>query len=299
MNNFQTNKLKTNQLLFLGPAVLFFGTCVVWPVIESTWISFHRWDGAIDANGAKIADWIGLENYFKLFQDPNFIISIKNNIIWLIVYLLAIPLGLLCALLLNQNIKEMRLVKSLFFFPFVISQAIVGMIFAWIYNPNFGPLVDVWALFGAEPPAILGEPDTVTYGIAIAGLWPQIAYCALIYQAGLTGLSQDQIEAAKLDNAKGFAMLRHIILPQLKAASFIALIVTIIGALRSFDLVAVMTGGGPYGTSRILSYYMFETALSEYGVRKGYGAAIASVLFLITLIVTSAFLWRLYKDEKV
>lgn len=299
MRIFQVNKLRLNQLLFLGPAILFFATCVVWPITQSTWISFHEWDGAVDADGSMVAHWVGIHNYFKLFSDTNFIISIQNNFIWLVLYLLAVPAGLLLALLLNQNIPEMRIVKSLFFFPFVISQAVVGLIFTWLYNPNFGPLVDIWGLFGAETPAILGQPETVTFGIVAAGLWPQIAYCALIYQAGLSSLSQDQIEAARLDNAKGLSMLQHIILPQLKTASFIAIIVTIIGALRSFDLVAVMTGGGPYGTSRILSYYMFETALSEYGVRKGYGAAIATILFLMTLIVTAAFLWRLYRDEKV
>ena len=93
-------------------------------------------------------------------------------------------------------------------------------------------------------------------------------------------------------------MLWYVILPQLKPATFIAIVVTVIGALRSFDLIAIMTQGGPYGTSNVLAYYMFETALSEYGFRRGYGSAIATVLFLIMLIYISFFLWRMYQDER-
>jgi len=93
-------------------------------------------------------------------------------------------------------------------------------------------------------------------------------------------------------------MLWYVILPQLKPATFIAVVVTVIGALRSFDLIATMTQGGPYGSSNVLAYFMFETALSEFGFRYGYGSAIATVLFLIMLVYISFFLWRMYQDER-
>ena len=106
------------------------------------------------------------------------------------------------------------------------------------------------------------------------------------------------MEAARLDGAKGLKMLWHVVLPQLRPATFISVVVTVIGALRSFDMVAIMTEGGPYGSSNVLAYYMYETALSEYGFRLGYGSAIATVLFFIMLIYISYFLWRLYKNER-
>jgi multiple sugar transport system permease protein len=120
----------------------------------------------------------------------------------------------------------------------------------------------------------------------------------ILYLTGLNNVSPDQIEAGRLDGAKGLRMLWYVILPQLRPATFIAVVVTIIGALRSFDLVSIMTGGGPYGTSRVLSFYMYEVALSEYGYRMGYGAAIAVVLFLIMMVFITGFIWRMVKTER-
>ena len=111
--------------------------------------------------------------------------------------------------------------------------------------------------------------DYVTYGIIAAGLWPQIAYVMILYITGLNNIAPDQVEAARLDGAKGLKMLWYVILPQLRPATFIAVVVTVIGALRSFDLVSIMTDGGPYGSSRVLSFYMYEQAL--VGIRLPHG----------------------------
>lgn len=278
--------------LFLLPGILFFLIYVIAPIFQSMWISLYWWDGL----GEKT--FVGFENYRELIEDDRFWTSLKNNVIWLVLYMLAVPAGLAIALFLNQTVFGIRLYKSLFFFPFVISQVVVGLIFSWFYNPSFGVVGYVWGLFGADAPAILADEDLVTYGIIVAGLWPQIAYCMILYLTGLNNVSPDQIEAARLDNARGFRMLWHVILPQLRPATFIAVVVTVIGALRSFDLIAIMTQGGPYGSSNVLAYYMYETALSEYGYRMGYGSAIATVLFFIMLVYISYFLWRMYQDER-
>ena len=289
---FYKNRLKLAPWLFLLPGMIFFVVYVIAPIFQSIWISFFEWDGL----GEK--KWVGLGNYIELLDDDRFYTSLKNNVWWLVLYMLAVPLGLAIALFLNQTVRGIRLYKSLFFFPFVISQVVVGLIFTWFYNPDFGIVGKVWEFFGASPPAILADERYVTFGIIFAGLWPQVAYCMILYLTGLNNVSPDQIEAGRLDNAKGWKMLWYVILPQLKPATFIAIVVTVIGALRSFDLIAIMTQGGPYGTSNVLAYYMFETALSEYGFRMGYGSAIATVLFLIMLIYISFFLWRMYQDEK-
>lgn len=286
------NRLSVAPWLFLAPAILFFVVYVILPVFQSIWISFYAWDGL------GTAEWIGLANYVELLDDDRFYTSLWNNVLWLVLYMLAVPAGLFIALFLNQTVFGMRLYKSLFFFPFVISQVVVGLIFTWFYNPNFGIVGELWSFFGATPPSILGDERFVTYGIIAAGLWPQIAYCMILYLTGLNNVSPDQVEAGRLDGAKGWKMLRFVILPQLAPATFLAIVVTVIGALRSFDMIAIMTQGGPYGSSNVLSYYMFETALSEYGFRMGYGSAIAVVLFMIMLIFISYFLWSMYKEEK-
>lgn len=286
------NRMQIIPWLFLAPGLLMFLLYVIFPIFQSIRISLYDWDGL------SAPSFIGLANYRELWQDENFYTSLKNNLIWLILYMLAVPIGLFIALFLNQTVFGIRLYKSLFFFPFVISQVVVGLVFAWFYDPSNGILALIYQAFDNAPPAILADERYVTYGIIAAGLWPQIAYCMILYLTGLNNVAPEQIEAARLDGAKGLRMLWHVILPQLRPATFIAIVVTVIGALRSFDLISIMTQGGPYGSSRVLAYYMYETALSEYGFRMGYGATIAVILFLIMLVYISFFLWRMYQQEK-
>ena len=278
--------------LFLAPGVFLFLLYVIIPIGQSIWISFYDWDGL----GA--AKWIGLRNYSDLLDDDSFYTSLQNNVWWLVLYLLAIPAGLAIALFLNQTVPGIRLYKSLFFFPFVISQVVVGLIFSWFYAPDFGLLPRIIGFFTGTETAILADERYATFGIIAAGLWPQIAYCMILYLTGLNNINPEQVEAARMDNAKGFAMLWHIVIPQLRPATFIALVVTVIGALRSFDLVSIMTAGGPYGSTRVLSYFMYEQSLSEYGTAMGYGAAIAVVLFAIMLVFISLFITRMLMQER-
>lgn len=310
---YKRNKLSVAPWLFLSVGLVLFMIYVIVPIFQSISYSFTRWDGLYDITGNWTGEWVGFHNYKLLLQDPNFYTSLKNNLLWLLLFMLAVPLGLFIALFLNQTVAGIRIYKSLFFFPFVISQVVVGLIFAWAYNPEFGLLSEIWSWFfcetrtnivgnltrvcSPEPPSILGDEDTVTYGIIAAGLWPQIAYCMILYLTGLNNISTDQIEAGRLDGAKGWKMLKHVVLPQLKPATFIAIVVTVIGALRSFDMIATMTQGGPYGSSNVLAYYMYDQAVGEGVGRYGYGSAIATVLFLIMLVYISYFLFRMYQDE--
>lgn len=286
------NQQKLAPWLFLAPGIFMFAMYVIIPIFQSVNISFYEWDGLGEA------EYVGMRNYVEMIDDDAFFTSLKNNVIWLLLYMLAIPAGLFVALFLNQTVRGIRIYKSLFFFPFVISQVVVGLVFTWFYDPSYGILNIVLMSVGFEPIAILADEDFATYGIIAAGLWPQTAYCMILYLTGLNAVDPEQIEAARLDNAKGFKMLWYVILPQLKPATFIALVVTVIGALRSFDLISIMTAGGPWGSTRVLAYYMYEQAFSEYGFRMGYGAAIAVVLFGIMMIYISGFLYKMYRDEK-
>ena len=286
------NQQQVTPWLFLAPGLIFFTIYVLYPIIQSLIISLYEWDGLSPAI------YIGFANYIELVDDEEFYTALWNNVRWLISFMLAVPIGLALALFLNQTIFGIRLIKSLFFFPFVISQAVIGLIFTWFYEPNYGIIAPLLNLVGWDGWAILADEDYATYGIIFAGLYPQIAYCMILYLTGLNNISSDQIEAGRMDGAKGWSLFWHIILPQLRPATFIAVVVTIIGALRSFDMIAIMTQGGPWGSTNVLAYFMFEQALSEYGYRMGYGSAIATVLFGIMLIYITFFIWRMYRDEK-
>jgi multiple sugar transport system permease protein len=287
----QANQRRLAPWLFLAPGMAMFLVYVLIPIAQSFHISLLDWDGLGQP------EWIGLENYVELLDDDAFYTSLWNNVLWLVLYMLALPAGLMIALFLNQTVPGIRIYKSLFFFPFVISQVVVGLMFSWFYAPGFGLFYGIIEGLTGTGIAVLADDRFVTYGIIAAGLWPQIAYVMILYLTGLNNVAPDQIEAARLDGARGWRMLWYVVLPQLKPATFIAVVVTVIGALRSFDLVSIMTDGGPYGSSRVLSFYMYEQALSEYGYRMGYGAAIAVVLFAIMMIFISGFIWKMWRDE--
>ena len=286
----QRHQMALTPLLLLLPAGLFFGLFVLWPIVDSIWLSLHDWDGISPRT------WIGLGNYQELVTDPVFWTAIQNNVWWLVLFMLAPVFGLAIALFLNQQIGGIRLVKSLFFFPFVISQVVVGLVFSWFFNAEFGLLNAMLQGLGLEPVALLEDERWATFAIILAGLWPQTAYCMILYLTGLTAINPELIEAARMDGAKGWRLLWNVVLPQLRPATFIAVVVCVVGALRSFDLVSIMTLGGPYNSSTVLAYYMYEQTFLSF--RYGYGAAIAAVLFLIMNVYIAFFLWRMLRNER-
>ena len=277
--------------IFLAPAVIVFGIYVIIPVFQSFWLSLFDWDGL-----SPTKKFIGVSNYTQLFQDEQFWTSLKNNVYWLVLFLLGPVIGLAIAIFLNQKVRGMRIVKSLFFFPFVLSGVVVGLVFSWFYEPSHGLLNTILGIFRIPPISPLSDEHLVTPSIIAAGLWPQIAYCMILYLTGLTAVDPEQIEAARIDGARGLKLLWHVIIPQLRPATFIAVVVTVIGALRSFDLVQVMTDGGPFGSSSILAYFMFQQSITNF--RMGYGAAIAVVLFLIMSVFIAFFLRHMIRNER-
>lgn len=224
--------------------------------------------------------------------------ALINNIIWLLMFQIAIPIGLALAVLLNQTALFARILKPLYFFPFVISPAVIAFLFQFFYNPfEGGPLVGFYALLGLKQGyGILGTNGLSTFGVIIAAWYPQIAYCIIIYLAGLTAINPELIEAGKLDGARGFAMFSKIVLPQLWPATFICVVVTTIGALRSFDLVQVMTGGQRW--SEVLARYMYETGFGEGGGDYGFGATVSVILFAIMLVFIVFFVTNMVRQTE-
>ena len=259
---------------------------VIYPILSSIALSFYSWDGMSD----KV--FVGLANYNELIHTDTFYVALKNNLLWLVLFLLAPPIGLAFALYLNQSVRGMRLVKSLFFSPFVLSGVVVGLVFSWFYDPAFGLLK---VIVGHGIP-VLGDEHYATFGVIAAALWPQIPFCMLLYLTNLTGINPEVIEAGRMEGATGWALLWHVVLPQLRPATFMSVVLTIIGALRSFDLIAVMTGGGPFDSSTVLAYFMYDQAIKYF--RYGYSAAIAVVLFLIMLVFIVYQLRRLLRTDR-
>jgi multiple sugar transport system permease protein len=275
--------------LMLAPAAAMFSLFVIYPILASVWLSFHDWDGI----GPK--SWVGVGNFTELFADPVFYTALGNNLAWLALYLLAPALGLGLALFLSQKVSGMRLIRALFLLPFVISQVVVGVIFAWFLNADFGLLDQLLGVAGLTPVAPLESERWAIFAVILAGLWPQTAYCMVLYLTGLTSVRGELIDTARMDGAKGASLLWHVVLPQLRPVTFIAAMVCVVSALRSFDLVMIITAGGPYNSSTVLGYYMYEQTFANQ--RYGYGAAIATVLLVLMGSCVGLFLWRLLRRE--
>ncbi|HUH93469.1 MAG TPA: sugar ABC transporter permease [Casimicrobiaceae bacterium] len=277
-------------LALLAPACLMFSLFVLYPIARSIAISLYDWDGA----GAMT--WVGLGNYRELFADPVFRTALANNLRWLGCYLLAPVLGLGLAVFLSQNLPGMRAARTLFFMPFVISQVVVGLIFGWFFNARFGLFNEVLRWLGLPPAAPLDSERWSIYALIAAGLWPQVSYCLILYLTGLATLPGELIDAARVDGAKALPLFRHVVLPLLRPVHFIVALVCAVAALRSFDYVMIMTFGGPYDSSTVLAYYMYEQTFVS--LRYGYGAAIATVLLALMSAFTVALLVRLLRRER-
>jgi multiple sugar transport system permease protein len=291
-NRWSERRRRLAPIILLAPGCLLFTVFVVYPILDNIRLSFFDWNGS----GPQV--FVGLDNYLQLAADPVFHIALRNNLIWLALFLLLAPaLGLFLAIFLSQSLRGIRLVRALFFMPFVISQVVVGLIFAWFLNSQFGLLDQLLQALRLSPIAPLESERWAIVAVVLAALWPQTAYCMMLYLTGLAGLQREPIEAARLYGAKGVSLLWRIVLPQLRPVTFIVCLVCIVSALRSFDLVMIITRGGPFNSSIVLAYYMYEqTFLAS---RYGYAAAIAVVLLLMMGFCIAIFLRRLLRLEPV
>ena len=267
-----------------------FSLFVLYPIARSVALSFYDW------NGVGVMRWVGLGNYRELFADPVFGTALANNLRWLACYLAAPLLGLALAVFLSQNLPGMRAARTLFFMPFVVSQVVVGLIFGWFFNARFGLFNEILGWVGLPPAAPLDSERWSIYALIVTGLWPQVAYCMILYLTGLAALPGELIDAARVDGATGLSLFRHVVLPLLRPVHFIVALVCAVAALRSFDYVMVMTFGGPYDSSTVLAYYMYEQTFVS--LRYGYGAAIATVLLALMSLLTVVLLARLFRHER-
>jgi multiple sugar transport system permease protein len=278
-------------ILFMLPAGLLFSCVVVWPILQTLYLSLFSWDGI----GTR--QYVGLGNYRELASDTVFLTALVNNVVWLSAFMLAPLSGLALAVFLNRDVVGIGFYRTMFYAPFVISPAAVGLIFTWFWSRDFGLPAILHEAFGLQPFGMLEDERAAIVGVVVAGLWPQTAYCMILFLAGLAALDRDLIEAGRLDGASGWRLFRFVVLPQLRYTTLIVAVVCAVSALRSFDLVSIMTNGGPYNSSNVLAHYMYEQTFLS--LRFGYGAAIATVLLLLMTLCIGAFLRSHFASERL
>jgi multiple sugar transport system permease protein/raffinose/stachyose/melibiose transport system permease protein len=277
----------TYALFLVLPVVLYVGA-YIYPVIETARLSFHSWDGM-----APQPTWVGLANYVEILREPRVQHAIVNNMKWL-VYFLVVPtvVGLGLALLLDADLKGSHIFRTVFFLPFTITTVAVASTWRWMYEPNIGLVNSVLRAVGLGDWAVnwLGDPNINTYAVMMASLWAWSGFTFLIYFAGLRNLPAELIEAARIDGASAWTILIEIKLPLLLPSTIVVLGIAAVDAMRVFDIVWSMTGGGPYNSSTVLAVEMYETSFARF--QMGTGAAVAMVLLMIAAVITMPYIYH-------
>ncbi|MCM3716388.1 carbohydrate ABC transporter permease [Halalkalibacter oceani] len=276
------NKVMSNKWFisfYILPALLLVGLLIFIPLVLTGYYGLMNWDGI----GAM--QFIGLENYMNVLQDTNFWQSAGHSFLLALFSTVSLVIYLAVSMILASKIKGADLLRKIYLIPMLLSSVAIAQLWIKIYNPSNGMLNTILAAFGVQnPPLWLADPNIVLYSIFIPILWQYAGFYILIYYAALKSIPESIIEAAKIDGATPFQIATRIKLPLIMGVIKVTIVLAIVGSLKYFDLIYVMTGGGPNGASEVMASYMYKLAFGNYNF--GYGSAVGFMLLLITLIVT-------------
>ncbi|CAN5593804.1 sugar ABC transporter permease [soil metagenome] len=274
-------------LLFLSPTLVVFGVFILFPIIFSFYLSFQSWDLFTSEH-----TFIGMANYQAIMQDPTFWQVFGNTAIYTFATVpLNMALALGVAFLLEQNIRGKRFLRAAFFTPVVVSSVAAAVIWRWVFDPNLGPINVALQAIGL--PAINWTTDgtAAMFSLIIVGVWKTFGINMILFAAGLSAIPSQYYEAAEIDGAGRGARFWNITIPLLAPTTLFVLVLSMIGSFQVFDIVFVLTRGGPLGSTNVLVYYLYEYAFKYFDM--GYASAVAyllfALLFVLTLIQVRAF----------
>ena len=267
----------TYSYLFYLPAGIVYVAIFIVPTVISFYFAFTRWD-------LFTATWIGLDNFVQFFSEQSLRSSLLNTLIYAVVTSgLKVVLGMVLALVLTSNIRLRGVLRSLVFFPVLVSTVAVGITFSVLLAPDIGLVDNVLSWVGISGPDWLGQPATALLSVALVDVWKGVGLATVIYIAGILAIPSDYYEAVEVDGGGAWVKFRNITLPLAKPATFTVILLSFIGGLRSFDLIWTMTGGGPGFASDTIASVIYKQYQAGF-----FGLATAGnvVLFiLVSLIV--------------
>lgn len=263
------------------PALIIYIVFLLYPMFFSLVVSFYDWDGL---SPSKI--FIGLGNYVRFFSDPTSILVLRNNFVWTVLTL-TVPtvLGLFLAVLLNAGVKARVVFRSIFYAPAVLPLVAVGIVWSWIYNPMFGIINNFLKTVGLEALTRpwLADPKIALYSVILTGIWQGTGFPMLLFLAGLQGIPKELYEAAEIDGAGNVQSFVHITLPSLRETFVVVVSLLIVNSLKVFDLVYVMTWGGPGKATQVLGTWMYFNTFVYH--RAGFGSSIAWIMTALSLVI--------------
>ncbi|MBU2667921.1 sugar ABC transporter permease [Actinoplanes bogorensis] len=265
--------------LFLLPTFVLFALFVVYPIIYNVQASTLDWDGV------NIGEFVGLGNYTELLKDPIFVTTLKNSGWWILLTIVPQALiGFFLALLLNEKIRGRSIYRAIFFVPAVLSPVVVGIVWQRMLDPFNGVFAKIGRATGLEflTKGYLADPKTAIFAAIVVNVWMWTGFSMLFYLAGLQLIDDSVLQAAKIDGASTWKTVTAIIWPLLKSTHLSLLLLGIIGSLKTFELVYVLTEGGPNHASEMLPTYTFKQAFQLQSV--GYASTISVVLLVIAVV---------------
>lgn len=278
--------------LFLLPTMILFGVFTIAAVIYAFYLSFHEWNILEPQK-----PFVGLENYQRLLSDSRFGGSIVNTLYYTAVSVpVTMILGLMIALLLNNQIRARGLFRTLFYLPVVTPLVIAAIIWKWLYNGEFGLLNYYLLQFGIikEPLLWLSDPNLAMPAVIITSIWKGVGFTMVVYLAGLQSIPEDYYDAAKIDGAVGWQRLKDITIPLLNSTTLFLTVVSVLGALQVFTEIFIMTNGGPLRRTTTMVYHIYQTAFKNFDM--GYASAMAFGMFAIMFVFTLVQL-RVMREE--
>lgn len=269
---------------FLAPAVVLFGVFLVVPMVGAVWLSLQ------DSAGFGQAEFVGLDNYVEISGDPVFWRAAANTLGLAVISVpLSLAIGLGLGLLLRERLPGRALWRALFFAPFVVSSVVVAMAGRWIFDENIGVANRLVQAVGLDAVSWQSSPLPAALSVLVMLVWARTGLVVIIYLAALQAVPDELVEAAQLDGAGRWARLRHVVLPQLRPTTFFLTVILVVETFHVFDLVYVMTGGGPGRATELVVTYAYREGFDA--ARQGYGSALGVVVFVVILAGT-ALRWR-------
>ncbi|MCZ9297876.1 carbohydrate ABC transporter permease [Corynebacterium hesseae] len=267
--------------LLVGPNLLLLVLFTYRPLVDNIRISFFNWNIS-----SPTMTFVGLQNYIDWFQAPDTGRVVFNTVVFTFFAVAgSMVLGLALALLLDQKLFGRAAVRSMVFAPYVIAGAAIGVAFQFVFDPNYGLIQYLLGIIGVDVPNFYQQQNWALFMITVTYIWKNVGYVFVIYLAALQGRRRDLDEASEIDGTPAARHFFRVVLPQLRGTTFFLLITVLLNSFQVFDIINAMTGGGPfgYGTSTMVFQVYQETFINN---RAGYGAAVATIMFLVVLVIT-------------
>jgi raffinose/stachyose/melibiose transport system permease protein len=266
-------------VLFLLPCAVLYITIVIFPVVQAFYYSLWNWNGL-----GPLTDFVGLRNFATALKSSTFLAALSHNLIILVLSIcVQLPISLGLALTIGKRLPGRTFFRMIFFMPFILSEVVAGVIWIFIYQPG-GLLTVIWQhMFpGTQSPLWLADPHIVLFAIFGTITWKYLGFSLVLYAAGLQNIPDELEEAARIDGASTFQVVRHVTLPLLGSTIRLTVLLSALGSLQFFDLIWIMTNGGPIHATETMATYLMKSGFESFNM--GYGSAVGVIMFLICFV---------------